>query len=219
VEKSTAVGALKELSRTYSPRYINWRFDPIIISSITDRDFYLETFTELASKLSGFVERCYISFVTNYSKVKRNFQELEKTTSTKIIDCSEDFKIELANELADIANRHSIQMYSCCGDYLTESGSIENAHCIDGGIIENLFFPEGLKYKVKPTRQECGCTESSDIGTYDTCPHGCVYCYANMHKSKARKAYDKHDKDSAFLGHSKAKSDTWLAELTRYGSK
>jgi DNA repair photolyase len=58
----------------------------------------------------------------------------------------------------------------------------------------------GLKYKAKPTRQECGCTQSSDIGAYDTCPHGCVYCYANMHKRRACKAFDNHNKDSAFLG-------------------
>lgn len=214
VDKPAAMGALKELSRTYSTRHINWRFDPIIISSITDRDFYVKTFTELASELEGYVERCYISFVTNYSKVKRNFEELERTTGVKIVDCDEEFKIDLANELAAIAGRHGIRMYSCCGDYLTRSGEIEKAHCIDGGIIERLFYPNGLNYRVKPTRQECGCTESSDIGTYDTCLHGCVYCYANMHKQKARKAYAKHEKESAFLGYGKAKSDTWLEEMT-----
>ena len=213
VNKCDAIAALKELSRTYSPRHINWRFDPIIISSITDRDFYVMTFAELASELGGYVERCYISFVTNYSKVKRNFEELERTTGVKISDCSKSFKIDLANELADIAEHHGIRMYSCCGDYLTNSGSVQKAHCIDGNIIESLFFPDGLKYKEKPTREECGCTESSDIGTYDTCPHGCVYCYANIHKSNARKAFNNHEKDSAFLGHSKSKSDVWLAEI------
>lgn len=213
VDKPVAIESLKKLSRTYSPRHINWRFDPIIISDVTNRDFYVRTFAELASELHGFVERCYISFVTNYSKVKRNFEEFERNTGVKIINCSEDFKIDLANELADIAKHHSIQIYSCCGDYLTKTDKIRKAHCIDGGIIESLFFPEGLKYREKPTRKECGCTESSDIGAYDTCPHGCVYCYANMHKSKARKAYDKHEKDSAFLGYSKIKSDTWLEEM------
>lgn len=213
VDKSTAITTLKSLSEAYSLRHINWRFDPIIISSVTDRDFYVRTFAELVSELAGFVERCYISFVTGYSKVKRNFEELERTTGVDILDCSEDFKIDLANELAAIAECHGIRMYSCCGDYLTKGGRVERAHCIDGAIIESLFFPDGLKYKEKPTREECGCTESSDIGTYDTCPHGCVYCYANIHKRKARAAFDKHEPDSAFLGHSKAKSDAWLTEI------
>ena len=215
VDKSAAIAALRELSETYSPRHINWRFDPIVISSISGRDFYLETFEQLASELEGLVERCYISFVTGYSKVKRNFEEFERTTGVRIIDCTEEFKIELANELAAIAERRGIRMYSCCGDYLTKDGRILKAHCIDGAVIESLFFPEGLEYRAKPTRRECGCTESSDIGAYDTCPHGCVYCYANMHKLKARKAFDNHEKDSAFLGHSKSRSDVWLAEIRR----
>ena len=213
VDQLAAIKALKELSRAYSRRHINWRFDPIIISSVCGRDFYIRTFEELASELEGLVERCYISFVTNYSKVKRNFEELERTAGVKITDCSEDFKIELANELAAIAQRHGIRMFSCCGDYLTNDGKVKKAHCIDGSIIESLFFPEGLKYKEKPTREECGCTESSDIGAYDTCPHGCVYCYANMNKGRARKAFNNHEKDSAFLGYSKSKSDTWLEEM------
>jgi len=43
VDKRAAVEALKELSRTYSRRHINWRFDPIIISNICGRDFYVRT--------------------------------------------------------------------------------------------------------------------------------------------------------------------------------
>jgi len=220
VERRAAIEALKQLSKAYSPRHINWRFDPIIISSVCGRDFYVRAFEGLASEFEGLVERCYFSFVTNYSKVKRNFEELEATTGVGITDCSEDFKIELANELAAIAERHGIRMSSCCGEYLVNK-RIEKAHCIDGSIIESLFFPGGFQFKEKPTREECGCTESSDIGAYDTCPHGCVYCYANMNKRRACKAFNNHDKDSAFLGHSKSKSDAWLDEMkhSRAGHK
>jgi hypothetical protein len=103
-------------------------------------------------------------------------------------------------------------MFSCCADYLVND-RIQKGHCIDGSVIESLFFPEGFSYKEKPTRAQCGCTESSDIGTYDTCPHGCVYCYANVNKQRAVKLYGEHDKDSAFLGCSKSQSDKWLAEI------
>ena len=212
VEKQAAIEALKQLSRMYSPRHINWRFDPIIISSVCDRDYYIKAFEELASEFEGVVERCYFSFVIKYGKVIRNFAEFEKSHNLKIYDPPKNLRIELANELADIAAQHGIEMYSCCGDYLVGE-KIKKAHCVDGGIIEGLFFPKGLSYSTKPTRSECGCTESTDIGTYDTCPHGCVYCYANVNRKKAFEAAGKHDTNSAFLGYSKSESDRWIAEI------
>jgi len=212
VEKQAAIKALKQLSRAYSPKHINWRFDPIIISSVCGRDFYIKAFEELASRFEGIVERCYFSFVIKYGKVVRNFDELEKTKGVKVIDRCNDFKIELANELAAIAERFGIKMFSCCGDYLVGE-KIKKARCVDGGIIEELFFPDGFSYTDKPTRQECGCTESIDIGTYGTCPHGCVYCYANVNKKMAFEAARKHEPGSAFLGYSKSQSDKWVAEI------
>jgi hypothetical protein len=212
VDKRAAVEALKRLSDTYSPRRINWRFDPIIFSSICDREFFLRVFETLARELEGYVERCIISFVTEYNKVKRNFTELQRTSGVRIANDSEGRKVELANELAAIAERHGIRMFSCCGDYLTGS-KIQKAHCIDGALIEELFFPEGFSYNDKPTRKGCGCAQSTDIGAYDTCPHGCVYCYANANKRRARTAFEAHDRDSAFLGQTKSESDRWLAEI------
>lgn len=212
VEKQAAIETLKQLSKMYSPQRINWRFDPIVISSICDRDFYIKAFGELASQFAGYVERCYFSFVTEYSKVKCNFVELQRTQGVRVIESGENFKVDLANELATIAGRYGIRMFSCCGDYLV-GGAISKAHCIDGSLIEQLFYPEGLQYTEKPTRKQCGCAESTDIGTYDTCPHGCVYCYANVNKQKAYKAFHNHDKDSVFLGYSKSESERWLEEI------
>ncbi|MBN1393395.1 MAG: DUF1848 domain-containing protein [Sedimentisphaerales bacterium] len=212
LDKEAAIAALKQLSRGYSPLHINWRFDPIIISDVYSRDFYIRSFEKLASEFEGVVKRCYFSFVVEYDKVKRNFAELARQEGVKIIDCSDDFKIELANELAEIARKYGIEMFSCCGDYLV-GGKIKKAHCIDGSIIERLFPSCSFPYSDKPTRKQCGCTESTDIGAYDTCPHGCIYCYANANKQKALEAAAGHDIDSAFLGVSMPESDRWIAEI------
>ena len=214
LDKQSAIKTLKQLGRIYSPRHINWRFDPIIISSICDRNFYIRAFEDLASQFAGYVERCYFSFVTEYNKVKCNFAELARTKGVRIIDTNADFKIELANELADIAERYGIRMFSCCGDYLV-SDKIKKAHCINGGVIEELFFSKGFQYTQKPTRNQCGCTQSTDIGAYDTCPHGCVYCYANVNKPITYKAFRNHDRNSAFLACRKSESDKWLASCFR----
>jgi hypothetical protein len=212
VDKDAALKTLLYLSERYSPAHINWRFDPIVLSDVTDEAFYLDAFHRLASRLAGRVERCYFSFVTLYSKVKRNLQQMQEQSGIHVTDPRAEGKIALADRLASIAEHYGIRMYSCCGEYLINP-SIWKAHCIDGAIIQQLFSPTEFEYKDKPTRKECGCTESVDIGTYDTCPHGCIYCYANANKAVASRALINHDPDSAFLGYTKAQSDAWVAEL------
>ena len=213
VKPADAIDSLKELSRVYSSDHINWRYDPIVLSSVTDESYHLETFRRLAESLKGYVKRCYFSFAVRYGKVERNFRKFEYDHQVGFFELEQPRRIALANKLAEIAATCGIKMYSCCGDYLINS-SIYKAHCIDGEILEQLY-PHCRKGSKKPTRKECGCTESTDLGKYDTCPHGCIYCYANINKQRAEKLHAAHDPESAFLGYTKSESDRFLLEIAQ----
>lgn len=210
-DKKITVDNLKLLSKLFSPKHISWRYDPIVISDVTDEKFHIKNFYRLAKELEGYVERCYFHYVTRYEKVKRNIYFFQNQHGLKVANPNDDTKVKLANALADIAKESGIKMFSCCGDYLVGE-KIEKAHCVDGAIIEELFNIK-FNYKEKPSRVGCGCTQSTDIGAYDTCPHGCVYCYANVNKKTAYLRFKAHDKESAFLGYSKAESDRWIKEI------
>ena len=55
------------------------------------------------------------------------------------------------------------------------------------------------KVKLQGNRKECGCFASRDIGAYDTCPHGCVYCYAVQQRDVALRRFKEHDPGGEFL--------------------
>jgi hypothetical protein len=89
----------------------------------------------------------------------------------------------LAQDLAEIAARHSIQLLSCCEDALVEGG-VGKSRCIDPEAIGRVLGRD-LETSFKPTRQDCGCAHSVDIGAYDTCAFGCAYCYATSSREAA----------------------------------
>lgn len=67
-----ALRAVEHLADRYGPDYVQWRFDPIVVSSLTPVELLVERFTELSQRLEGMTRRCYFSFVALYQKTRRN---------------------------------------------------------------------------------------------------------------------------------------------------
>ena len=212
VEADEAVATLRRMADMFSPRHTNWRYDPIVISDRTPFDWHVARFAELASRLRGATERCYFSYAIQYGKVERSFRDFQQRQGVRIEEPDAATRRRLADAMADIADANGMTLYSCCGDALV-GGRIRKAHCVDGDVIRSLFAETGPGIKAVPTRKECGCAESTDIGAYDTCPHGCVYCYANINKDKAARLHAEHDPESAFLGYPGTMSTAWLSEF------
>lgn len=199
------------LSERYGSESVLWRYDPVLISSITSEQYHLDRFRHMCSELEGAVKSSYFSFAVFYGKVLRNSQILKNQTGIECMDLPVDDRITLANTLADIAAQHGIEMLSCCGDYLL-GDKIKKAHCVDADLLQRLFGDKVGDLATHPTRKECGCYESKDIGTYGTCPHGCVYCYANTNAQAAMQSHERHEPESDMLGFSSRKLQTLQQE-------
>ncbi|MRJ11239.1 DUF1848 domain-containing protein [Ornithobacterium rhinotracheale] len=59
-------------------------------------------------------------------------------------------------------------------------------------LPDGSFAVKNKNLKDKGQRDHCECIESKDIGEYNTCPHGCEYCYANSSIEKAKEQFKKH---------------------------
>ena len=59
----------------------------------------------------------------------------------------------------------------------------------------NLFPADNTRENLKDRgqRKNCGCIVSKDIGSYNTCKHLCVYCYANSSGEIVNKNFKKHN--------------------------
>ncbi len=189
-----AVAAFEQLVRRLGPERVWWRFDPVLLTAACGIDDYRARFTELAAALEGITERCYISFADYYGKVQRRLQ----TAGILAIDPSEVAKKVWARELAGIALARGMRLFACCEDAVVD-GSVEKARCIDAALLDTLFPGRPPAAKARPTRKQCGCSASRDIGMYDTCPHQCVYCYANQGGDRVRARWHQHDPEADML--------------------
>ncbi|HUI92192.1 MAG TPA: DUF1848 family protein [Chitinivibrionales bacterium] len=168
---------LDRLCELAGPERVSWRFDPICKyrrkdgSAVTNFPSFYDILSHV--KKSG-VKRCYFSFMSHYSKLKKrdvlfgDFDEKERTA--------------LGKELLDAASQAGMVLYNCCNpEVLRLVPGIRQAHCIDDEILkETDRFGVHPDLGLKPTREGCGCFESRDVGSYlQKCPHRCLYCYAN----------------------------------------
>lgn len=115
---------------------------------------------------------------------------------------------EFVRGVTDLRDRwkhenRDLTLATCAEQIDLSAYQIEHNRCIDGELMKRIFredkdllyylhtgklpepdlfgeMPAGsVHLKDRGQRKACGCMTSKDIGMYNTCPHLCVYCYAN----------------------------------------
>ena len=150
-----------------------WRYDPIIVNDKYSIDWHIKKFKDLTEQLCRYTEKVTISFVDLYTKISHNFK------GKSIYELSYAQKDAISNNFAKIAHSHNLVIDTCAEDINLSAYGIEHARCIDDRLISKLLGCSVDIEKDKNQRLECGCITSIDLGLYNTCQNGCVYCYAN----------------------------------------
>ena len=190
------VATFGTISRILGPERVLWRFDPILLTRSQGAEVVVERFAALARQLQGCTRQCSISFVSLYAKCRRQLAGIDLHPS------DEAMQVSLARRLDALARHHGIRLVACCDTLLTKTCGIAPAHCIDAAQIGALIGVPLRSRKDSGQRPECGCTLSVDIGAYDSCTHGCRYCYATTSARTAARNVTAHDPNSPLLiGH------------------
>ena len=172
-KKRVMIPVFQELSRRIGRERVIWRYDPIFFTEKYTPEYHLKAFEQIAESLQGYTAKCVISFVDMYAKIQKSMAALGT------ISPSGEELMAFAGELSAIADRCGMKAASCAEAIDLSSCGIGHNCCIDRELIEQITGYRLRAGKDKNQRKECGCVESVEIGAYDTCRNGCLYCYAN----------------------------------------
>ncbi len=196
-----AVVLVDQLARRYGRRAVVWRYDPVFLTSLTPPDWHLRNFAELASMLRGATDEVVLSFAHIYAKTRTNSDRAARRHGFTWWDPDQETKSALLGELAVIARESGLRPTLCSQPALLDD-AIEPAACVDAARLSDLAG-RPIKARTKGNRPGCLCAESRDIGAYDTCPQGCVYCYAVSSRGAAKRSLAAHDAETESLARGK----------------
>ena len=192
-KKKNIIAAFKELSELIGAERVIWRYDPILFSQKYNPEYHIKWFRYIAGQLSGYTDRCIISFLDAYKKIERNISSLG------IVTPSREMISRLVNEMKAASEQHGLELLSCAEVRDLTRFGVRRNKCIDDKLISAVTGRRIVHRKDKNQRDECLCTESVDIGAYNSCPHFCSYCYANAERNSVLRNIKRHNPDSPFL--------------------
>ncbi len=197
LDTTSAIANVRELADQFGVRTVVWRYDPIIFTSVSPPAWHASNFDRLSSLVAPLVDEVIVSVAQIYRKSARNLGKAAAHHGFDWYDPEPGEKQALLRVLAGIATDRGLR-FSLCGQANLAGNDIDESTCID---VNRLAAIAGhpIATHNKSHRHGCRCHASRDIGAYDTCPHGCVYCYAVSSRQRAKQAFIAHDPYSDIL--------------------
>lgn len=187
--KQELIETFQRLCETTDRRRVIWRYDPVLLSDEWDIAAHRNAFRHLCAQLGPYTERVTISFVDMYKKMRTD--QIRAPSAPEME--------EIAACFSDAASPYGLGIFTCCEQIDLTRYGIRKAACIDRALIEQIIG-KPLSVDADPNqRSGCGCCRSVDIGAYNTCGHGCVYCYANHSAASTGKNMRRHNPTAEFL--------------------
>lgn len=179
---------LIRLAERIGPERVVWRYDPILLAPGEEPEDHRRRFRRIAGRLRGKVDTVIVSYLDRYRKVDRRL----RAAGLDVREPSVGEARRLMLDLMEIAAEKGISLAACCEEE-RKPEETPAASCVDPDRIRRLAGDPDLRINRRPTRPGCGCAESRDIGAYDTCPFGCVYCYAVSSPERAERSLRAHE--------------------------
>jgi hypothetical protein len=192
------LATFKNLSDRLGPERVLWRYDPIVFSNVTSPEFHRKSYEAISKRLRGYTNRSIISVVNIYKKVRQRLKTLSEK-GIEVMECPEKTFGDLMRFMASVARESGMVLSTCAQERDLTVYGVFPGKCIDDDLIREVFGLEVSHAKDPSQRKACGCVTSKDIGMYDTCLYGCVYCYATTSFDRAKENYRKHNPEAPSL--------------------
>lgn len=192
-DKAKIIETFKELSEKIGEQRLIWRYDPVIVNDSYSTEYHLDSFYKICSSLNGYTSKCIFSFVDLYSKMRKSSKGIvEKEINSENMN-------KIAQGFSEISKRNQMKLETCSEEIDLSKYGIGHTSCIDKKTIEDIIGYSINAKKSQGQRQYCECIESIEIGAYDCCSHGCIYCYATSNMNKVYSNIKSHNSHSPLL--------------------